>query len=71
MDYCSLNRDYVKRFKWTSCCDEIFFHTIVMNSPYAEQICPNDLRYVDWNRKHEGETLPRILDESDFEDIVK
>lgn len=70
VEFCSKNEWYVKRFKWTSCCDEIFFHTIVMNSPYAEKICHCDLRYIDWKQKIEGESLPRILDESDYEDII-
>lgn len=57
------------RFLWTNCCDEIFFHIIVMNSPYKNQIFPNNLRYIDWTDKGRG-SLPLTLIKDDFEQIL-
>lgn len=64
------NKEYVGRFRHTSCCDEIFFHTIIFNSTLAKRIVTDDLRYVDWHRKYKNDTLPRVLDETDYERII-
>lgn len=61
--------DFLRRFLWTNCCDEIFFHIIVMNSPYKNQIFPNNLRYIDWTDKGRG-SLPLTLIKDDFEQIL-
>ena len=60
---------FLKRFNYTSCCDEVFFHVIVMNSPYAKTIINDSLRYVDWSDSSRG--YPCVLDERDFEKIMK
>lgn len=39
-----------KWFNYTLCVDEIFLHTIAMNSPYKDCIVDNSLRYIDWKR---------------------
>ena len=70
LKFLKLHPDYVKRFKYTSCCDEVFFHTIVFNSPLVKSIVQNDLRFVDWNRRYPSEPLPRILREEDYDQIV-
>lgn len=80
-----LNTDKGKRyymfFKNVLCADEIFFQTIVMNSPFAEYcryydrdskaISKNEnkayLHYIDWNQKREN---PAVFDESDFISLV-
>ena len=58
---------YSKRFKYTNCCDEIFFHTILFNSSLKDTIVEDDLRYIDWTDNGRG--FPNVLDESDFEKI--
>ena len=63
------NQAYVERFRHTSCCDEIFFHTILFNSPLKNSIVRNNLRYVDWTPKHADEHLPRTLDETDIPEL--
>ena len=52
------NRDVVRFFHHVRIPDEIFFHTIVMNSPFRDRVAHDDLRYVDWA---EGGDSPRIL----------
>lgn len=70
LDYCSNNEAFVNRFKWTSCCDELFFHILIMNSSFATKICHQNLRYIDWREKNIGEPLPRILVDDDYEEII-
>ena len=65
------NKFYIRIFRYTSCCDEIFFHTIMFNSKLKDNIVTNNLLYVDWHPKHKNDSLPRILDESDYECILK
>ena len=69
IDFCKNNPSYVKRFRHTNCCDEIFFHVIVMNSKYMNEIDNNNLRYIDWEPTYPDESLPRILKEEDWESI--
>lgn len=59
--------EFLKRFNYTSCCDEVFFHMIVMNSPYMDTIINDSLRYVDWSDSSRG--YPCVLDERDYEQI--
>lgn len=65
------NPAYMERFRHTSCCDEIFFHTILFNSPLRNSVVKNSLRYVDWTPKHAGEHLPRILDATDIPELER
>lgn len=69
IDFCQENSDYLKRFRYTNCCDEVFFHVIIMNSKYKNKIIDNNLRYVDWNPRYDNESLPRTLTEEDWEHI--
>ena len=69
--YCKQHPEYIRRFRFTSCCDEVFFHTIVFNSTLRPTIVLDDLRYVDWTASYKGESLPRILKEIDYPKIIK
>ena len=40
---------FVRFFEHTLHPAELFFHTIVMNSPLAESVVPDHLRYIDWS----------------------
>ena len=68
--------DYVRRFvvehpgfyrffKHVDVPDEIFFHTILMNSPLRDSVINDELRYVDWTR----EPMPAIFGVSDFDTL--
>ena len=61
------NRDFVNFFRYSLCPDEIFFQTIIMNSPYRERVVNDDLRYVVWSV---GQSNPKTFEENDFSDIV-
>lgn len=59
---------YLKRFSYTTCCDEVFFHTILMNSPLVKDVVNNSLRYMEWV---DGLSGPRILDEESYGSIIE
>ncbi len=51
-------------FRRTFIPDELFFQTLIMNSPFASQAVDNNLRYVDFTRANP--TPPAVLLEEDF-----
>jgi len=70
--------DYVQRFiveqpgfyrffKHVDIPDEIFFHTILMNSPLRDSLVNDELRYVDWTRK----PWPAIFGVDDLETLQR
>jgi hypothetical protein len=63
-EYLQQHPEFVKQFRWTRCADEIFIQTLVMRSPFADQIISTDLRCVDWSR---GPEFPRIFRTEDLE----
>lgn len=71
VDYLEKNPTFLKRFKYTDCCDEIFFHIIIMNSHYKDYIINNNLRYIDWTPKYPNAPVPNILTEKDWPNIKK
>lgn len=71
LSYCEENPSYIKRFKYTDCCDEIFFHSIIMNSKYRDQIENNNLRYIDWRPKYHNAPVPRTLTADDWVSIAQ
>lgn len=67
--YINKHPEYLKRFQFTSCCDEVFFHTLLFNSKLKGSIIEEDLRYYDWHRTYPKEQLPRVLSITDFDKI--
>lgn len=79
--YCSLHYDFVEwminssmaksllfDLKNSLCAEEVFFQTIIMNSPFKNKVKAEvTLRYVDWH----SEPKPKFLVASDFENIKK
>lgn len=64
--YINQHPEFLKRFHYTNCCDEIFFHTILY--PYINELhidTSTSLRYVDWTRPQ------MILTEDDYEKIIE
>ena len=79
--WCSLPRNFVKYlitrkdwiekvFKKTFCCDEIFIQTLLVNSPFKDNVfasvegIPCYLRYIDWKRGS-----PYVFNENDFDEL--
>lgn len=65
-----LNNDFakyiLKELRSSAIGEEIYFQTVLMNSPFKSLIIPSNLRYTDWNVIN----APKILDESDFNSIA-
>lgn len=62
------NPSFVRFFNYVDVPDEIFFQTILMNSPLAGEIVNDDLRYIEWKDPDSGS--PSILEMCDFEKMV-
>ena len=52
-------------FKHVDVPDEIFFHTVLMNSPLRESVVNDELRLVDWTR----DPLPWVFGAGDLETL--
>lgn len=61
------NPEIIRFFQTTFCPDELFFQTLVMNSPLRDHIVPY-LRYIDWDGSPDGKS-PKVLLHSDYDKI--
>ncbi|MDL2354320.1 MAG: beta-1,6-N-acetylglucosaminyltransferase [Pseudomonadota bacterium] len=57
----------VRFFRSVSCADELFFQTLVMNSPFGARVLPHNFRHIQWSAA--GARNPKVLDAGDFEAI--
>lgn len=46
-DYLREHPNYIRAFKYSRCCDEIFFHSILFNSPFREKNRAHSLMFTD------------------------
>ncbi len=60
--------DLLDFFKHTLIPDELFFHTIIMNSPLKNTVFNDNLRYIDWTKK--GVSLPATLTVEDRDNLL-
>lgn len=63
LTYIEENPQYDIFFKNTFCGDEIYFHSIIMNSKFKKNVVNDNKRYIDWNT---GPDKPRTLTEQDL-----
>lgn len=61
------DRAIVRFFRSVSCADELFFQTLVMNSPFRARVLSNNFRHLQW--QDGGARSPKVLDEDDFDAI--
>lgn len=62
--FVSRRPDFVRFFRRVLFPDEIFFQTILMNSPLASTVVSDNLRYVDWSTPRARS--PKVLRSEDF-----
>lgn len=55
-------------FEYSDSPDEMYIHTIIMNSKFKENTIQENLHYIDWSSNRE---MPAILDERDYQSIKK
>ncbi|MDP3358916.1 MAG: beta-1,6-N-acetylglucosaminyltransferase [Lutibacter sp.] len=65
--YTKKNKFVMNRFKYSLCAEEFYFQTVIMNSPFANNVKNNSLRYIDWVARNGNN--PAILDDADYEKI--
>jgi hypothetical protein len=58
-----------KFFKHTNIIDEVFFQTILKNSPFQSHIFNDNKRYISWNGSRDSH--PKFLTVADFESFMK
>lgn len=68
INYTNDNPYFLKRLRYTFCSEEIYVHTIVMNSPFASKVINDNLRYIDWEKRNGN--FPANLDLADLEVIT-
>jgi hypothetical protein len=56
-------------FRSVACPDEMFFQTLVMDSPFGERVLGKNFRYVQWPEN--GARNPEVLGEGDLVRIVQ
>lgn len=64
-DFVKTHKSFVRYFKTVRIPDEIFFHTILMNSPLSNKIVNRKLTYVDWNCS----PAPKVLNNTDLKKL--
>lgn len=71
LTYCDNHPEFLSRFRYTYCCDEVFFHTLLSHRIDSLNICKtNSLRYIDWFPQRAYKSLPLVLDERDYQSII-
>jgi hypothetical protein len=69
IDYTKNKPGFLRRLKYTFAAEEIYFSTIVLNSPYVKNVVNNNLRFMKWEAN--GKTgSPKVLDEFDWQEIL-
>jgi hypothetical protein len=78
-DMCAYISDYdkqhpglYKRFAYVQLPDEIFFHTIIMNSPFKDKVISDNLRFIDFTNAigHPHELTMKYLPEISKDNIL-
>jgi len=68
LEYLKNKPDLLDFFRHTFAPDEIFFQTIIMNSPLKDTVMNDNLRYIDWSRK--GVPLSAFLTIDDADNLL-
>jgi hypothetical protein len=66
-EFVQQNKAFVRFFTYTSTPDELFFQTILLNSPFRDTLVNDDLRYIVFGPK---QSHPNILGTHDFAEFM-
>jgi hypothetical protein len=67
LDFVAANPAYVEFMRTVAIPDEVFFHTILLNSPLRGSVVNDNHRYVDWSERL---AHPKLLTRTDHAKIV-
>lgn len=71
LKYLKDNPKFLKRFRFTACCDEVIFHTMLNNLDGELNIDKyNCLRFIEWHPHRTYKTLPLVLNQSEYSEII-
>ncbi len=70
LNYLNDNPNYIEFFKHGVCADEVFFSTLIMQTPFKDNISDKNIRYMDWTYCG-GSGGPKNLTEDDFGMMLK
>jgi hypothetical protein len=65
-DFVAANPGFLRFFKYTYVPDEIFFQSIILNSPWRHTVICDSLRCIDWSSKGIGDSYPRVWGRNDI-----
>ncbi len=64
--YIVTKKNFIRRnFRSTYCADELFVQTMVMNSPFKDNIYTDTVRLIDWERGR-----PYTFTDSDYDELI-
>ncbi|MFC4872876.1 beta-1,6-N-acetylglucosaminyltransferase [Negadavirga shengliensis] len=69
VDYAESHPASMKRLEYTLCAEEMFFQTVIMNSPFKASVVNDNLTLVCWEFRNGNS--PATLDNSDFQNLMK
>jgi hypothetical protein len=61
------NKRFIDFYKHTKIPDEMFFHTIFMNSPFHDTLMGNSLTYTNWSNR---DASPSMISERDVKNLL-
>lgn len=67
-DFVKKNQSFVNYFRYVDGPDEMFFQTILLNSPLKERIVNDNLFFIDF--ENPNPTRPRVFETCDFDRLV-
>lgn len=67
LDFLERNPGYARFFATTHSADEMFFQTIVLNSPFGKRVRNTNLRYLDWSEHGKS---PKTLTIEDYQPLL-
>ena len=65
--YAAEHPRFMKAFDYSFCAEELFFQTVLLNSPFRDSIINDPRRFIVWEHRHGS--IPAILDESDLDAV--
>ncbi|KAB7789547.1 beta-1,6-N-acetylglucosaminyltransferase [Bifidobacterium leontopitheci] len=69
LDFVDSHPRFMKDLYQAQIPEEFLFQTVLVNSPFAVDIVPDNLRYMDWHKRNGS--LPAYLDESDYPKAIE
>jgi hypothetical protein len=69
IDYTHTTPFFLNRLKHTFCAEELYFPTIVLNSPRAGNVINDNLRFIKWEANGKAGS-PKVLTDSDWPEIL-